>query len=179
MIDDIMLMGKNPNFLGSWDLYDVSGSEITVSIKDIKDEQVISNGQKEICTVCSFNEDVKPMILNLTNKKTISKIYHTKKISQLRGKYITIGYEKVKAFGKIHDALRVKAIVPAHTKAPEPEILCETCGKPICAAKGMTVAEMTAYTKDKYGKALCKTCAAEAYKEAEKEKNDENKKEND
>lgn len=172
MTDDIMLMGKNPNFLGSWDLYDVSGGEITVSIKDIKDEQVVSNGQKEVCTVCYFNEDVKPMILNLTNKKTLSKLHHTKKISQLKGKYITIGYEKVKAFGKIYDALRIKNVIPTQPRAIEPEILCEICGKPICAARSMTVQQMADYTKNKYGKALCRACAAEIYKE--KEQSNEN-----
>ena len=109
MTDDIMLMGKNPNFLGSWDLYDVSGKEITVSIKDIRDEQVINNAQKETCTVCYFNENIKPMILNLTNKKTITKLYRTKRVSQLKGKYIIIGYDKVKAFGKVSDALRVRS----------------------------------------------------------------------
>lgn len=172
MTDDIMLMGKNPNFLGSWDLYDVSGSEITVSIKDIKDEQVVSNGQKEVCTVCYFNEGVKPMILNLTNKKTLSKLHHTKKISQLKDKYITIGYEKVKAFGKIHDALRIKNVLPVQPQTAEPKILCEMCRNPICAVKGMTVQQMADYTKNKYGKALCRTCAAEMYKE--KEQNNEN-----
>ena len=172
MTDDIMLMGKNPNYLGSWDLYDVSGNEVTVTIKDIRDEQVINNGQKEICTVCYFSENVKPMILNVTNKKTLSKLHHTKKISQLKGKRITIGYEKIKAFGKISDALRIKNVIPAQTQPNEPEILCEMCGKPICAAKGMTVAEMADYTKSRYGKALCKICAAEMYKE--KENSDEN-----
>lgn len=171
MTDDIMLMGKNPNFLGSWDLYDVSGKEITVSIKDIRDEQVITNGQKETCTVCYFNENVKPMILNVTNKKRISALYHTKRVSQLKGKYITIRNEEVKGFGKVGDALRVKPNVPTHT-TPEPEILCEKCGKPICAAKGMTVRQMADYTKSKYGNALCRECAAEMYKE--KEQNNEN-----
>ena len=174
MTDDIMLMGKNPNFLGSWDLYDVSGKEITVSIKDIKDEQVINNGQKETCTVCYFNENVKPMILNLTNKKTITKLYRTKRVSQLKGKYIIIGYDKVKAFGKVSDALRVRSRIPEHT-THEPEILCEKCGKPICAAKGMTIREMADYTKSKYGNALCRECAAEMYKEKEQSnENDQN-----
>lgn len=178
MVDDIMLMGKNPNYLGSWDLYDVSGNTITVSIKDIRDEQIVNNGQKEICTVCYFNENVKPMILNLTNKKMLSKLHHTKKISQLKDKYITIGYEKVKAFGKVHDALRIKPIIPTRTNVTEPEIMCEMCGKPICAASGMTISQMAEYTKTKYKKALCRTCAAQMYKETEKDKEKETEHEN-
>ena len=34
---DIMLMGeKNPNYLGSFDLYDMSARELTLTIKNIK-----------------------------------------------------------------------------------------------------------------------------------------------
>lgn len=166
MTDDIMLMGKNPNFLGSWDLYDVSGQEITVSIRDFRDEEVVNNGQKEVCTVCYFNENIKPMIMNLTNKKTIAKLYRTKSASHLKGKYITIGFEKVKAFGKIHDALRVKKVVPRVTATKEPDILCEQCKKPISAVKGMSEAQMAEYTKKKYGKALCRECATKACQES-------------
>ena len=154
MTDDIMLMGKNPNFLGSWDLYDVPGNEITVSIKGFRDEEVVNNGQKEICTVCYFNESIKPMILNLTNKKTIAKLYHTKSASHLKDKYITIGFEKIKAFGKIHDALRIRNIVPKVTTAKEAEVFCEQCKKPILAVRGMSAVQVAEYTKKKYGKAL-------------------------
>ena len=164
MTDDIMLMGKNPNYLGSWDLYDISGNEINVSIKDIKDEQVITNGQKEVCTVCYFNENVKPMILNLTNKKTLSKLHHTKKISQLRGKYITIGYEKIKAFGKMYDALRIKNTVP-ELEAKGPKFICSECNDVIKAAKGMNAEQMVEYTRQAYGIPLCKKCAAKRFRE--------------
>jgi hypothetical protein len=109
---DIMLMGKNPNYLGSWDLYEIPGQEIVVTISKIKDEEVINNGQKEGCTVMYFQEDYKPMILNLTNKKTLAKLYKSKLSENLVGKRVKIGFEKVKAVGKIHDALRIKNEIP-------------------------------------------------------------------
>lgn len=157
---DIMLMGKNPNYLGSWDLYDLPGQEITVTIKSIVDEQVINNGQKEGCTVAHFVENCKPMILNLTNKKTLAKLYKTKDSAKLAGKRITIGYEKVKAFGKISDALRIRNIVPSAPTTPAPK--CSDCGCDIVTAFGMSPEALAEYTKKSYGRPLCSGCATNA-----------------
>lgn len=166
---DIMKMGKNPNYLGSWDLYDLNPQEITVTIKDIKDEEVINNGKSECCTVAYFVEDCKPMILNLTNKKTLAKLYKTKDTAALTGKRITVNYEKVKAFGKISDALRIKSMVPNEPKIILPK--CENCGSDISAAGGMTPGQVAAYTKKGYGKQLCGKCASEAKKAKEAQQN--------
>ena len=160
---DIMKMGKNPNYLGSWDLYDMNPQEITVTIKAIRDEEVINNGKSECCTVAQFMEDYKPMILNLTNKKILAKLYKTKAVEELIGKRITIGYEKVKAFGKISDALRIKPILPAAAKSLLEK--CENCHGDILGASGMASAQVAAYTQSKYGKKLCAKCATELKKQ--------------
>lgn len=157
---DIMLMGKNPNFLGSWDLYDVPNQEITVTISKITDEEVINNGKSEGCTVAHFEENCKPMILNLTNKKTLARLYKTKDSAKLIGKRITIGYEKVKAFGKISDALRIKNVTPSAPSVVLPK--CSDCGKDITAAFGMTPETLAAYTTKSYGRQLCSDCAKKA-----------------
>lgn len=157
---DIMLMGKNPNFLGSWDLYDIPSQEITVTIKKIADQQVINNGQKEGCTVVFFEEDCKPMILNLTNKKTLAKLYRTKDSTKFVGKRITIGYEKVKAFGKISDALRIRNVLPSAPTVQAPK--CSDCGCDIVSAFGMSPEVLADYTKKNYGKTLCSGCATKA-----------------
>lgn len=162
---DIMKMGKNPNYLGSWDLYDLNPQEITATIKDIRDEEVINNGKSECCTVAYFTEDYKPMILNLTNKKILAKLYKTKIVEELIGKRITIFYEKVKAFGKISDALRIKPVIPAAAKIVLEK--CENCHGDIAGAGGMTSPQVAAYTKSKYGQKLCAKCATERKKQEE------------
>ena len=171
---DIMQMGKNPNFLGSWDLYDRPNKKIVVTISDIYDEDVVNNGREERVTVCHFKEQVKPMILNLTNKKTIAKLYKTKDSEKLKGKLIEIGFEQVKAFGKLSDALRVSAKIPTGT-APV-IIKCECCGNNIQPFGGMSIEELAGYTFKKYGKKLCSKCAAEEKKkESVTDENNENK----
>ena len=158
---DIMKMGKNPNYLGSWDLDDVPGHELTLTIEQIKDEEVVTNGKTENCTACHWTDKAyKPMILNVTNKKTLCKLYKTKDTEKLKGKAVVIGIEKVKAFGDIHDALRIRKRIPQTTSAVLPK--CEKCKKDITASNNMTPEQVAAYTKSKYGKCLCAECATAA-----------------
>lgn len=159
---NIMRMGKNPNYLGSWDLDDMPNHELTLTIAEIKDEEVVTAGQKEVCTVAVWTDKAfKPMILNVTNKKTLCKLYKTTDTEKLKGKAVTIGVEKVKAFGDIYEALRFKKRIPATTTAA---VKCEECSKTINPANNMTAEQVAAYTKKKYGKCLCADCATAAAK---------------
>lgn len=161
---DIMKMGKNPNYLGSWDIEDIPDKELVLTIAEIKDEKVTANGREEVCTVCYFtNNQYKPMILNITNKKTIAKLYKTKDTEKLKGKAIAIIIEKVKAFGDIHDALRIKKTIP--TVTPSKALKCEDCEQDILAARGMSAEQVAEYTKKKYGLCLCGNCAGKKAKE--------------
>ena len=154
---DIMKMGKNPNYLGSWDLEELPNKEVTLTIDKIVEEKVVANGQAEICAVCYWQETgFKPMILNPTNKKAIVRLYHTKETEQLAGKAVIIGIEKVKAFGDIHDALRIRKRIP---KAAEP-IKCADCGGEVKAAMGKSAEYIATYTKKQFGGiCLCFDCA--------------------
>ena len=153
---DIMKMGKNPNYLGSWDLDELPNQEATLTIARIVDEDVVTNGSKERCTVCYWTDTAyKPMILNVTNKKMIAKLYHTKDTEKLVGKAVVIGVEKVKAFGDTHDALRIRKRIP---KLAEP-IKCEDCGGIIQASGNMSAEAIIARTKQRYKACLCYSCA--------------------
>ena len=153
---DIMKMGKNPNYLGSWDLDEMPDREATLTIARIVDEDVVTNTSKERCTVCYWTDsNYKPMILNVTNKKTIAKLYHTKNTEQLVGKPLIVGIEKVKAFGDVHDALRIRKRIPKVEAAEK----CADCGKEIQGAMGKGADYIAAYTKKKFGTSLCFDCA--------------------
>lgn len=156
---DIMKMGSAPEYLGAWDVEEQPNREVTLTIDRIVDEKVVTNGQSELCTVIYWTEkDVKKMIINITNKKTLAKLYKTTDTEKLKGKAVTIGIDKVKAFGDVHDALRIRKKIPQQTdSASFPK--CEECGKDIGAASGMTPEQVSAYTKQKYGKCLCGQCA--------------------
>jgi len=113
---------KNTEFLGSWDLIDDKGQtkNIVATIKEIKKQMVHDGkgGQSE-CIVLLFNE-FKPMIVNATNLKVTSKIMDSNYIEDWIGKKIEISTEKVRAFGEMHDALRIVKtsldLTPQHPK---------------------------------------------------------------
>ena len=164
---DIMKMGKNPNYLGSWDLDELPNREATLTIARIVDEEVVTSKQAELCTVCYWTDKAfKPMILNVTNKKMICKLYKTKDTEKLAGKPVVVGVEQVKAFGDIHDALRIRKRIP---KVAEP-IKCEDCGGIIQASGNMSAENIAARTKQRYKACLCFSCATARAQTAEQQK---------
>ena len=159
-MSDIMKMGKNPNYLGSWDLEELPNREITLTIDRIVDEKVVdtNSGKNTMETLCYWTDKtVKPMILNITNKKTLTKLYKSKETEVLKGKSIVIGIEKVKAFGDVFDALRIRPRIPQPVNAVKPK--CEGCGGDIDAYGKMAPEQVAKYRKERYGKALCNDCA--------------------
>lgn len=156
---DIMKSGKQSNYLGAWDLYDHQNGKIQVTIKEITEEEIMNNrGGKEPANICYFIEDIKPMVLNITNKKTLAKLFKTVKSEKLVGKRIEIGFEAVNAFGKTADALRIsKMLIPQNVTALK--IKCQECGKDIEPRGKSTSEQLANYTLQKYGKKLCSACA--------------------
>lgn len=106
----------NPNYIGAYCLD--PGQELNVTIQKVVREIVTGpDGKKEECTV-AYLKDQKPFILNATNSKAITKALDTPYIEQWAGKTITVYSAKVKAFGDVVDALRVKLKAPV-IKLPE------------------------------------------------------------
>lgn len=153
----------NPNYLGAYSIE--NNQDLILTIKNVREERVTGpDGKKDDCVVCYFYENVKPMILNATNMKMITKLYKTPFIEEWTGKKIQVGIEKVKAFGDIVDALRVRRVVPK--EAQNEEIFkCEMCGNDIQPLNSMTAEQVAAYTKNKYGQALCSDCATKLAQE--------------
>lgn len=106
----------NYDYLGAYSLPD--GKDITLTIKETKKEMVTgANGQKSECFVAYFHENVKPMILNKTNCKTIEKLYKTPNIEEWVNKQIQVGSARISAFGEITDCLRVRTFIPKQADA--------------------------------------------------------------
>jgi hypothetical protein len=143
----------NPDYLGAYALD--PGKDIIVTIKSVQNEQVIGpDGKKEECTVARFMEQVKPMILNVTNSKIIEKMYATPYIEEWAGKKIQIYTANIKAFGDMVEALRIRPTAPKII-----ELICDECKGPILAHQGATADQIAKHTANKYGVPLCAVCA--------------------
>jgi len=143
----------NPDYLGAYSLE--PGKDMVLTIGTVRKETITgTDGKKEECIVCHWQENEKPMILNVTNCKMIAKLLKTPYIEKWAGHKVQIGAEKVRAFGEDVEALRIRSKLPDEAKIP-----CEECGQMIAPAFSMSVSQLAAYTKNKYGKALCAECA--------------------
>jgi hypothetical protein len=97
----------DPRFIGSHDLQ--PGQEVKITFKSNNKEMIDgADGKKEECIVAVLEGTKKPMILNKTNCKIISKVLDTPYVEKWSGKSVIIYAAKVRAFGEMVEALRVK-----------------------------------------------------------------------
>ena len=143
----------NPDYLGAYSLE--PGQDMVLTIKQVRKEMITgTGGKKEECIVCHWQENQKPMILNVTNCKTIAKLTKTPFIEKWAGHRVQIYSDTTKFGGEIVECLRIRKEPPE-----EAQIACEECGQMIAPAFSMSVTQLAAYTKKKYGKNLCAECA--------------------
>lgn len=157
----------NPDYLGAYALE--PGQDIVATIKSIGIENIVgADGKKEDCTVMRFVEpEYKPMIVNVTNAKTMEKLFKTPYIENWAGRKIQIGVESVRAFGEVVDALRIRKHLPRETGTPK----CSECKSEVTAAGDMTPRQVIAFSQKRFGATLCAACMKkqdEAKKAAEK-----------
>ena len=152
----------NPDYLGAYSLD--PGKDMVLTIKSVGRETITGAGGKtEDCPVCRWVENQKPMILNVTNMKTIAKMYGPY-IEHWAGKRVQIYASTTKFGGDTVECLRIRKDPPEDVKIP-----CEECGQMITPAFSMSVSQLAAYTKKKYGKNLCAECAKEQKKEEQQD----------
>ena len=159
---------ENPDYLGAYALQ--PNRDLVVQIKSVGQEEVYNptNNKKETCTVAHFTDPaIKPMILNVTNCKTISKLYDTPYIEDWPGKYISIYIAKVKAFGETVDALRIRNKVPTIEK-----IVCKDCGKEIVGTSQKSARELADIAIKNCGRELCLDCMRKEKAKMEEQNND-------
>lgn len=141
----------NPDYLGAY-AFD-QGEEKIVTIDHVSEETVKgTDGREDSCMVLHFRDkNVKPLILNRTNAKTIERLAESPYIEDWEGRSIILVVRTVSAFGSEVDAVRVKL--------EKVSGVCEDCGRRVTAAGGMSAGKVVEYTRDKFGSVLCAECA--------------------
>lgn len=125
---------RNPNYLGGWDLQDASGKtvDIIVTIKEVKQEETFNQKSQTMEPVLTvYFQEVKPIILNATNRKTLCKVTETEYIELMVGKKIQLTTKKIRAFGEMHDAIRI-------VSKPSFQLMTATAPKPVDEADCIT-----------------------------------------
>lgn len=142
-----------------------AGKDMVLTISKVQPEELTTtDGGKKHGLICYWQEDQLPLVLNKTNARQIAKLLKENDYTKWSGHRIQIYVDHaVKAFGETVDGIRIRKSLPEDVK-----IACAECGQMIAPAFSMSAAQLAAYTKQKYGKALCAECAqAKNKKEAE------------
>lgn len=130
------------------------GEKKILTIKSVVSESLKNqNGTVEEKPVAYFEETgVLPMVLNVTNCKTIEALYKSGNIYDWIGKKIQIIATKTKVAGEFVPCLRIEKVIPT---SDTPRYYCSICGREIT---------QETYTKsiNKYGKAYCSKECLEA-----------------
>lgn len=148
------------DYLAGSDLDDGNGNfkKVVLTIKRAGNESILDTrtGQKESALLLYFEEVSKPMVLNVTNAKTLAKLAGSNYIEAWTGLKIELGTQRVKAFGDTFDALRISPKPPA---PPKPiEVICHDCNKPAPPYQGINGAVIAQKYKEVYGVPLCYDC---------------------
>lgn len=145
------------NYLGGVDLDDGNGGykRIVLTIKDAKRETIIGEGgRKDDVIVVNFAENVKPLILNRTNSKTVIGLSGSNYVEDWAGLRIELYFDPTVRFGKdVTGGIRVMKVPPKQA------VSCSDCGETIKAAGGATVEQIITGTEKTYGVKLCMNCA--------------------
>lgn len=140
----------NPDYIGAYSLNE--GEDLTVKIDFVQVEEITgSGGKKEHCTVAHLVGE-KPMILNVTNSKTIAKLYGPY-IEDWQGKRITLFASTTRLAGETVECLRIRPKVAERKAQPITDARLETAIKSIIEGT---------FTTDKLRQAFVLTEAQEA-----------------
>ena len=157
--------------------------EPVLTIKNLYRGKVTLSRGKEVKNVLTFVEEsvpgiveVRPLIVNSTNRQTLKKLYGQVTANALEGKQIQLYIEhgvRNPSNGELTDGIRIRDKKPASGGKAKAAVKCAECGKEITGAGNFTAEQIAAGSKQKYGKALCMECAqkAKAAMEAEATKN--------
>lgn len=140
----------NPDYIGAYSLNE--GEDLTVKIDYVQVEEITgTGGKKEHCTVAHLVNE-KPMILNVTNSKSIAKLYGPY-IEDWQGKRITLFASTTRLAGETVECLRIRPKVAERTPKPITDARLETAIKSIIEGT---------FTTDKLRNAFILTEAQEA-----------------
>jgi hypothetical protein len=106
---------QDPRFIGAYAL--PNGNDMTVTITNVRKEEVTMMGGKKEDHTIVYLANQKPLILNVTNSKSIAKLYGAY-IEDWEGKDITLYASTTKMGSEIVECLRVRPSVPRKQKPP-------------------------------------------------------------
>ena len=167
---------RDSEYMGADDID--NSSEPVLTIRNLyRGKLTLGQGRKEVKNVLTFVEEnvpgiaeVRPLIVNSTNRQTLKKLYGQVTANALEGKQIQLYIEhgvRNPSNGELTDGIRIRDKKPSAVTKMKAVFKCADCGKEIAGSGQFTADQIAAGSKQKYGKCLCMECAQKRKAEAE------------
>lgn len=165
---------RDSDYMGAEDIE--AGTEPTLTISALYNGLITLARGKERHDVIAFKEEsvpgsinqVRPLVVNSTNRKTLRKIYRNVTAENLVGKQITLYLEpnvRDPSTGDKVDGIRIRPRVPV-AKRTDP-LKCADCGGFITGVGNYTAEDIARMSRQKYGAELCVACGKKRAEQAE------------
>lgn len=160
---------RDSEYLGAEDIE--PGTEPVLTIKALYNGMITLARGKERHDVIAFEEEsvpgsinqVRPLVVNSTNRKTLRKLFKGTSADALVGKKIQLFLQsgvRDPSTGDKVDGIRIRDKEPTGAKYTPPK--CEECGKAIKGVSNFSPEQIVSASKSKYGRALCVECGQKA-----------------
>ena len=166
---------READYMGAIDID--AGAEPVLTISHLYQGEITLSKGKERKKVITFVEEkvpgineVRPLVLNRVNWKTLKKLYGSMTAATLEGKRIQLYLQpgvRNPGTGEKGNGIRIREKVPDGKAYVAPK--CEVCGKTITGMSNFTAEQIAANTKTKYGKCLCAECGKKAKADKDRE----------
>lgn len=156
---------RDSEYLGAEDIE--PNTEPVLTIKNLYNGIITLARGKERHDVIEFAEEkvdgsinqVRPLVVNATNRKTLRKLFKAVDAQTLVGKQIQLYLKhnvRDPSTGDLVDGIRIRDEVPKGKAYKAPK--CADCKKDITGMANFTAEQIAANTKAKYGRCLCVEC---------------------
>lgn len=157
---------RDSEYLGAEDIE--PNTEPVLTIKALYNGMITLARGKERHDVIAFVEEtvpgminqVRPLVVNSTNRKTLRKLYKATSADALVGKKIRLYLEhnvRDPSSGDKVDGIRIRPTIPTAAKS-EP-VKCADCGKIITAVGNYSAEDIARINQGRYGRCICANCS--------------------
>lgn len=169
---------RDSEYMGVEDLE--PGTEPVVTIQALYHGMITLSRGKEKHDVIAFAEEsipgsikqVRPLVVNATNRKTLRKLYRNVTAETLVGKKIKLYIDPTvrnPSTGEKDGGIRIRDYVPKDTQAAPKVYKCAKCGKEITGIGTYSAEDVAKMNKNRYGKELCAECSKKLKEQQEAE----------
>lgn len=177
---------RDSEYLGADDIE--NDAEPVLTIKNLYRGKVTLQRGPETKNVITFAEEnvpgiigeVRPLIVNSTNRQVLKKLYGQVTANALEGKKIQLYIEhgvRNPAKNELTDGIRIRDKKPSASGKAAVAPKCAVCGKEITGTGSFTAEQIASASKQKYGKQMCIECGQKAKAELDAKEAEVNKSE--